>query len=70
MAAWGVPIGDVLWTATAGNAAILGLGGEIGSVAPGRAADLIAVEGDPTADIASLRKIRLVMRDGAVVRAP
>src|SRR5262249_1525230 len=43
---------DVLRLATAGNAAGLGLGAEIGRIAPGYHADLIAVEGDPLQDIA------------------
>jgi enamidase len=38
-----------------------------GAISPGRAADLLIVEGDPLADIAALRSVQLVLRDGRVV---
>ena len=40
--------------------------GQVGAVTPGRRADLIAVEGDPLADIQALRRVRIVMKDGEV----
>lgn len=70
MAAWGLPNAEVLAIATAGNARVLGLADRIGAIAPGLAADLVAVDGDPTADIGALRHVRLVMQAGNVVRAP
>ncbi|MDQ3150686.1 MAG: amidohydrolase family protein [Actinomycetota bacterium] len=39
----------------------------IGTISPGRAADLLVVEGDPLADIAAVRSVQLVLRDGRVV---
>jgi imidazolonepropionase-like amidohydrolase len=42
---------------------------EIGSVRPGLQADLIAVDGDPLADISALRDLRLVMQAGSVQAA-
>ncbi|MGH3938815.1 MAG: amidohydrolase family protein [Pseudonocardiaceae bacterium] len=39
----------------------------IGAISPGRAADLLVVEGDPLADIAAVRSVQLVLRDGRIV---
>jgi glucose dehydrogenase/imidazolonepropionase-like amidohydrolase len=59
---------DAVVSATSLNARALGLGDRIGSIAPGMAADLIAVEGDPSVDITALRRVRFVMKDGVVYR--
>jgi imidazolonepropionase-like amidohydrolase len=67
MAAWGLPALEVLRIATSGNAAVLGLA-DRGSIKPGLLADLVAVHGDPTAEIGALRRVALVMKGGAVVR--
>ncbi|HEX9893897.1 MAG TPA: amidohydrolase family protein, partial [Gemmatimonadales bacterium] len=55
-------------SATSLAAASLGLQDEIGSVAPGFEADIIAVEGNPARDITSLRRVKFVMRGGKVFR--
>ncbi len=54
--------------ATIGNAALLGLAAQIGSIARGKSADLITVEGNPLQDITALERIRFVMKDGKVIR--
>lgn len=64
----GMPTAKVLLAATSGNARLFGLGDRLGSVKPGMLADLIAVEGDPTTDIAAVRRVRMVMKGGNVVR--
>jgi imidazolonepropionase-like amidohydrolase len=59
---------QALQTATVNAAALLGKEKELGAVAPGYFADLMAVEGDPLADInVALNKVKWVMKDGAVV---
>ena len=68
MVAWGLPAAKVLQIATSGNAAVLGLGDRLGAVRPGLLADLVAVAGDPSRDIAALEQVRLVMKGGVVVR--
>ncbi len=67
MVEYGMPALDVLRAATSGNARMLRLDDEIGSVRPGHGADLVAVEGDPSRDITALRRVRLVMQAGTVV---
>jgi imidazolonepropionase-like amidohydrolase len=65
----GMPAAQVLIAATSGNARILHLS-DRGEVKPGMLADLVAVDGDPTQNIVSVRRIRLVMKGGQVVKAP
>jgi len=56
-----------LRSATSAAARVLGIETETGSVAPGLAADLIAVEGDPASDVKALDAVRLVIADGRTV---
>lgn len=63
----GVPPLEVLRLATLGNAASLGAENEIGTVAPGKKADLLLLEADPLADIRNTRRIRQVVQNGVVV---
>jgi len=61
---------QAIQTATANAAALLGLEGDIGSIAAGRYADLVAVPGDPLANVGVLRQVAFVMKGGEVVRGP
>lgn len=56
-----------LVAATSGNARIFGLS-DRGAIRPGLLADLVAVEGDPVRDISAVRRVRLVIKGGTVVR--
>jgi imidazolonepropionase-like amidohydrolase len=59
---------DAIVAATSLNAEALGLVDRIGALAPGMAADLIAVDGDPLIDITALRRVVFVMKGGMVWR--
>jgi imidazolonepropionase-like amidohydrolase len=65
----GMPAAQVMIAATSGNAHIFHLT-DRGEVKPGLLADLVAVDGDPTRDVNAVRRIRLVMKGGEVVRGP
>jgi imidazolonepropionase-like amidohydrolase len=59
---------QAIQSATARAAELLGARGELGVVAPGAYADLIAVAGDPLADVNALKNVAFVMKDGVVFR--
>ncbi len=67
---WAVTLGEsplrAIQAATAWSAAALGMG-SLGTLEPGKVADIIAVEGDPLADIEAMTRIRLVMSRGRLV---
>jgi imidazolonepropionase-like amidohydrolase len=64
----GQPPMEAIVSATSLGAAALGPGERLGAIAPGFAADLIAVDGDPTRDITALRRVRFVMKGGVVYK--
>lgn len=59
---------QAIHSATGVAAEALGLGADIGRIAPGHAADLIAVAGDPAERIEALDDLRLVLARGRIVR--
>jgi imidazolonepropionase-like amidohydrolase len=72
--AWLVKLGmsplEAMRAATVVAAEILGKSKELGQLKPGLLADVVAVEGDPTQDIAAAGKVGFVMKGGEVVRRP
>ncbi len=62
----GMSPAEAIHAATVNAADLLGLANEIGRLAPGFAADLIAVDGDPLADVTTLQQVRFVMKGGDV----
>lgn len=68
MAGFGLAPYAALRAATSGPARWLGADDALGTVEPGKFADLIAVDADPTEDVSALRTLRWVMKAGEVVR--
>jgi imidazolonepropionase-like amidohydrolase len=64
----GVPALDVIRAVTVNAAEMLGWQDKIGSIEPGKFADLVAVSGDPVTDITELEHVRFVMKNGEVVK--
>jgi imidazolonepropionase-like amidohydrolase len=62
----GIPAPRVLQIATLECAKYLGRDQSSGSIEPGKVADLLLVDGDPTQDLGAIRRARMVMKDGAV----
>ena len=68
MAELGMSPADAIRSATASAAEMLGMTGELGVIAPGAYADVIAVPGDPLADLGVLQRVSFVMKDGRVFK--
>ena len=64
----GMTPADAVKAATVNAADLLGLANEIGTLQPGRRADLIAVPGDPLQDVTVLKNVSIVMKDGRIYR--
>ena len=69
MVEFGMTPMQAIEAATAKGAELLGKRGELGTVAPGAYADLIAVAGDPLADLSALKNVAFVMKNGSVFRS-
>ncbi|HNC50156.1 MAG TPA: amidohydrolase family protein [bacterium] len=68
MTAYGMNPTDVLRAATYASAMLLGVEKITGSIEDGKMADLIAVNGDPTENIAVMRNVVFVMKDGVIYK--
>ena len=60
----GIPAPEVLRIATLGAARVMKLDRDLGTIAPGKLADMILVDGDPTRNISDIRRVVLTVKDG------
>jgi imidazolonepropionase-like amidohydrolase len=65
----GIPPADVLRRATLGAAQVMKHDDTRGTIAPGKFADVILVDGDPATNISDIRKVELVVKDGVIYRS-
>ncbi|HEY5804760.1 MAG TPA: amidohydrolase family protein [Lysobacter sp.] len=66
MVAHGMTAASAIQAATVNAADLLGLADQVGSLEPGKRADLIAVASDPLSDVTVLKRVQFVMKDGRV----
>jgi imidazolonepropionase-like amidohydrolase len=65
----GIPSVKVLQLATLGAARVMKRDQDLGSIAPGKLADMILVEGDPTVHVGDVRNVRTVVKGGVVYQS-
>lgn len=68
MVEWGMQPIDAIRAATLNAAELMGWKDKVGEIAPGRNADLIAVAGDPLADVGVLQHVSFVMKGGVIAK--
>src|SRR6185437_16502577 len=59
---------DALKSSTANDAELLGIAQKVGTLEKGKLADIIAMPGDPTADITVTERVSFVMKEGKIIR--
>ena len=69
MVAWGMKPVEALQAATINASQLLGIADQVGTIEAGKAADIVAVNGDPLTDIKAVNNVVLVMKGGEVVRS-
>jgi imidazolonepropionase-like amidohydrolase len=69
MVEWGMTPMQAIQAATVNGADLLGWSDRIGSIQPGRFADLVAVDGDPLQNVSELERVKFVMKGGVVYKS-
>jgi imidazolonepropionase-like amidohydrolase len=64
----GIPATRILQDATLGAARIMSKDAELGSITPGKLADVVLLDADPTQNISAVRNPNLVIKDGVIYR--
>jgi len=70
MVKFGMTPAQALKSATSSAAELLGMQDKVGTIEAGKLADIVAVPGDPAADISVMEKVDFVMKGGVVYRKP
>jgi imidazolonepropionase-like amidohydrolase len=70
MVKWGMTPAQALHAATSSAAELMGMQDKVGTIEPGKMADIVAVPGDPLQDISVMEKVDFVMKGGVVERRP
>jgi imidazolonepropionase-like amidohydrolase len=70
MVKYGMTPAQAIRSATSAAADLLGMSTEVGTIAAGKYADIVAIKGNPLADVTLLQKIDFVMKGGEVYRSP
>jgi imidazolonepropionase-like amidohydrolase len=68
MVGLGLPAIDALRAATSVNAELFGISQRVGTLEKGKLADIVAMPGDPTKDIAVTERVSFVMKEGKIIR--
>jgi imidazolonepropionase-like amidohydrolase len=59
---------EIIIAATKNAASVCGLKDELGTLEPGKIADILVIDGNPIKDLTNLTKVRLVIRGGVIIR--
>jgi imidazolonepropionase-like amidohydrolase len=70
MVKWGMTPAQAIRSATASAAELLGMQDKVGTIEPGKLADIVTVPGDPLTDITAIEKVDFVMKGGVIYRKP
>jgi imidazolonepropionase-like amidohydrolase len=65
-----MPAAAALRAGTSVDAQLLGIDDQVGTLEPGKLADVVAVPGDPLADLTATERVLFVMKEGRIYKAP